>query len=233
MKLASRAVSTTVSIIGLKKRYGFQEVLKGIDLEVEAGECYALFGPNGAGKSTLLRILATRSQPTSGEVLLFGRRAHEVRGRIGVVLHDSFLRRDLTVEENLRFYGELFGVGDLRRRVEELMVRLDLVGHRRHEVRALSEGLEKRAAVARAILPQPDLLLLDEPFSGLDAAGVEVLEEIIGEYRNAGKTVLVVTHRIPLGCRLGGRGAVMRGGRIVYRTDGEDLDPAKIEKECL
>lgn len=206
---------------GIRKRYGFREILRGVDLEVAAGRVFSLFGANGAGKSTLLKIIATRVRPTAGTLRVAGFDSRndgtELRRTLGCVLHDHFLRLDLTLDENLRFYGELHGVAGCSGRARELAERFGLGARRNDPVRSFSQGMQKRATLARSLLHAPRVWLLDEPFSGLDIAGRALLESVIAERRAAGATVLLVTHDPESGLRLCDDAALLERGAVVAR----------------
>ncbi|MGH2525079.1 MAG: heme ABC exporter ATP-binding protein CcmA, partial [Anaerolineales bacterium] len=156
----------------LVKKFGFQTVLRGLDLEIAEGEFVAVLGPNGAGKTTLLRILAGLSRPTFGEVSVGGYRlpqqAGAVRRRLGVVSHQPLLYADLSAEENLRFYARLYGLRDSSARIARVLTLVGLSVRRRDLVRTFSRGMQQRLAIARAILHDPEVMLFDEPHTGLD-----------------------------------------------------------------
>ena len=163
---------TVIETRALGRRFAGVTALHALDLTVGAGEAVAVFGPNGAGKSTLLRLLATLLRPSAGAVRLFERAVTDggaaARRRIGVLSHQSFLYPDLTPTENLDFYARMFGVPRSAERVRALIARVGLTGWAHRPVRTLSRGLEQRCALARALVHEPELLLLDEPFTGLD-----------------------------------------------------------------
>src|SRR6266404_5443254 len=167
----------------LTRRFGAVTALEALNLSVGAGESVAVFGPNGAGKTTLLRLCGTLLRPTGGAISLFGVDLRSgqaaVRRRVGVLSHQSFLYPDLTPTENLLFYGRMFAVPDVSTRVPECIDRVGLRGWAHRPVRTLSRGLEQRCAVARALLHTPDLLLLDEPFTGLDVEAATMLSDIL------------------------------------------------------
>lgn len=199
-----------IRVRGLRKRFGYREVLRGLDLDIPRGQCFALFGPNGAGKSTLLRILATQWSADAGTVEVLGREARrqalEIRARIGVVLHDSLLRRELSLAENLRFACDLQGLRwrEVETRSGRLLRRFGLHLRSRDRVGAFSQGMIRRAGIVRSLLHDPELWLLDEPFSGLDPEGQALLESVIADFTAGGGTVVLVTHRMELGARLAG-----------------------------
>ncbi|BDG61128.1 heme ABC exporter ATP-binding protein CcmA [Caldinitratiruptor microaerophilus] len=185
---------------GVWYRVGHQVVLAGVSLHVRPGEVVGLVGPNGAGKSTLIRILALLLRPEAGCVRIEGRDAREdgaeLRRRLGVVLHESLLYTTLTVAENLEFYGRLYGLGRAQtlRRAAVLLERVGLQPHTHLQVARLSHGMRQRLTLARALLHDPPVLLLDEPFTGLDAEGAGVLRGLLREHRDRGGAALVVTH---------------------------------------
>jgi heme ABC exporter ATP-binding subunit CcmA len=187
-----------------------------------------LFGANGTGKTTLLRILSTHVRPDSGTVLIAGRDLRRqptaVRRRIGVVGHRSFLYDDLTCRENLVYYALLYRLGNHKSRVAEVLNRVGLNGREDQRVRTLSNGMQKRAAIARAILHQPDVLLLDEPEVGLDRASVAMLGDLLTEWTASGRSVVMTTHDVDLGLSWGQRAGVLLGGKVTFP---EEDDPAQ------
>ena len=191
-----------------------------LDLEVPWGESLALFGANGAGKTTLLRILSTSVRPDAGTASIAGRdlrrQTGEARRRIGVVGHRTFLYEDLTPRENLHYYARLYGLKDRQARVESVLQRVGLTSRAGHRVRTLSNGMQKRAAIARAILHEPDVLLLDEPEAGLDRDSRLMLGDLLAEWTAEGRSAALTTHDIDLGLAWGHRAAVLAGGSLVF-----------------
>lgn len=214
-----------VRLRGIRKRFGYREALRGVDFEVPAGSSVAIFGANGAGKSTLLRIVATRWAPSAGggEVLGFDlrRQALEIRRRVGVIFHQSFLRSEFTLEENLRLYGELYGLPTADRAFE-LLERLGLAHRRKDRVETYSQGMVKRADIARSLLHDPQLWLLDEPFSGLDPEGRSLLEGMILDFTATGGTVVLVTHDVASGTRLADRTLTIHDGVVARVADAKN-----------
>jgi len=202
----------------LRKGFCQEPVLWHLDLTVGWGEFLVLFGANGTGKTTLLRILATQVRPDAGTVTVAGydsrRQPEAVRRRLGVVGHAHFLYENLTCRENLVFYGRLFGISDPRRRAEAVLMRLGLARRADHRVRTLSHGMQQRLAIARAILHQPPLLLLDEPEAGLDQQSLAMLKDLLQEWRDGGRTVVMTTHNLELGVAWAGRVAVLAEGKV-------------------
>ncbi len=204
----------------VSKIFGEHAALERIQLRIEPGESLFLYGPNGAGKTTLLRILATLSRPSEGQVLFGGRdltrNSDSVKAAIGFASHATFLYGELTAFENLRFTGTLFGLGGLKRKIEAA---LDLFGVRDRAdvpVRELSRGLQQRVSLARAFLNDPQFLLLDEPFTGLDAQAAEVLENFLRRLPEQGKTLVFSTHDFEQGAALARRLVVLERGRLRY-----------------
>jgi len=221
-----------VSIRGLEKRFGAAAVLRGLDLGIRSGEVLSIFGPNGAGKTTLLRILATLTRPDAGSIVVGGTDAAShpelVRSVTGVVLHSSLLYGDMTIRENLRFAGRVFRIPDCEGQIERVAERMQL-GHRLDDrVRTLSHGLQKRAAIARALLHSPRLLLLDEPESGLDRRALALLDAVLTEFRSAGGTTVIATHALERGVSGSDRIAIIGRGRVVYLEDSSGVDPATV-----
>jgi heme exporter protein A len=182
----------------LFKRFGLKTVLRGLDFEVREGEFVALLGPNGAGKTTFLRILASLTRPTMGDVRISGYQlplqAAAVRRNLGVVSHLPLLYGDLTAEENLRFFGRLYGVPEISQRIDEVLKLVGLASRRRDLVRTFSRGMQQRLAIGRAILHDPDVLLFDEPHTGLDQDACDMLDRLLREVAGQGRTVVMTSH---------------------------------------
>ena len=182
----------------LVKRFGLKTILRGVDFEVQPGEFVALLGPNGAGKTTFLRILASLSRPSLGEVNIAGyklpNQAAQVRARLGVVSHLPLLYSDLSAEENLRFYARLYGISNFRLRITEVLELIGLETRRRDLVRTFSRGMQQRLAIGRAILHDPDVMLFDEPYTGLDQDASSVLDDILKTVAGQGRTVVMTSH---------------------------------------
>jgi heme exporter protein A len=209
---------------GLRRDFVGVPVLASVDLTVEAGEVVVLLGSNGAGKTTLLRVLATLLRPSGGTLALFGedasRRPPPARRRIGHVGHESACYPDLTGRENLEFHAQLHGVSDAPARIAELLRWAGLEDSARRPVRVYSRGMAQRLALARALLHDPELLLLDEPFSGLDPAAVVRLEILLGELRRSGHAVVLSTHDLDRVAAVATRVAMLHRGRIAWAQQG-------------
>jgi heme exporter protein A len=201
----------------LTKVYGRQRALNGVDLTLQAGQVTALLGPNGAGKSTLVSILATLVTPTSGDVRYGGRELDDdLRGTIGVIAHESLCYGDLSGRENLEFFARLYNVADAKQRAGEMLARVGLTQAAGRAARTYSRGMLQRLAVGRALIHKPRLLLADEPFTGLDRGGVELLGQLLDEERAAGALVVVVTHDFDAVAHLVDRVVVLDRGKIAH-----------------
>ncbi len=212
-----------VLISGLTKRFGFFSVLKGVDLVLEQGEFLAIFGPNGAGKTTLLKILSTLSTPTSGHIRVFGydlvHDGKHVRQFIGVLSHQPFLVPTLTGYENLKFYGQMFGVNNLHTRIEKLLKDVDMFERRNQLVETCSRGMQQRLGIARALLHHPRLLLLDEPYTGLDLAGIAFLQQTLKHFHDQGNTIIMTCHDFVRGLEFCTKAAILKQGALGYYSD--------------
>jgi heme exporter protein A len=225
-----------IRVRNLFKSFADRPALRGIDLDVAEGERLALVGPNGAGKTTLLRILAALSRPSKGSVRLAGvdlsEGAHAIRRQVGFLSHQPLLYADLSAEENLRFYGRMYDVPHLEQRIATMLRQVGLASSRGDLVRTFSRGMRQRLAIARALLHDPPVLLLDEPFTGLDRQAAQMLDAVLDASAGA-RTVVMTTHDLERGWQIGDRMAMLVGGRIAYQMDGKDrhLDAFRREYE--
>ena len=208
-----------LSIRELSRNFGRRRALTRVSLDCHSGEIVGLLGPNGAGKSTLLAILSTLAAPSSGEVLYGGRTAGQIgaplRSRIGVLSHDLHLYSELTAVENLVFFGRLYGVDRAAAAAEEALRRARLEDRGRDLVSGFSRGMRQRLALERALLHTPRLLLLDEPFTGLDDASTLALIERLRELRTGGCIILVATHDLDVGEAVLDRAVILHDGRLI------------------
>lgn len=218
----SAAAETAIAAEGVEKSFGRTRVLRALDLRVDRGETLAVFGPNGAGKSTLLRMCAGLSRPTGGTLRLFDSDGSSaaLRRRIGLVAHASMLYLDLSARENLAFYGRLYGVPHTEAAADAWLARVGLAHAASRPVRVFSRGMEQRLALARALLHDPDLVVLDEPWSGLDAAGTAILDGMLTDLRRAGRTIVVATHDLARGLALADRAVILHDGRVACEATG-------------
>ena len=226
-------MSAAVAAAGLSKRFGDRLAVEDVSFELPQGAFLSVFGPNGAGKTTLLRLLATLARPSAGTLSIAGvdalEQPEQVRALIGVVSHAPMLYPDLTALENLVFYARLYGVEDPEARSLQL---LDAVGmkHRRYDtVSTFSRGMTQRVAIARALVNDPYLVLLDEPYSGLDPHAVEVLDDLIAGQRE-GRTFCMVSHDRERGYESCTHALIMREGRAVFFAERAATDEAAFER---
>jgi heme exporter protein A len=220
--------TAAIELEGLTRRYGERVALDGVTLSVPEGSTLVVFGPNGAGKSTLLRVLATLLRPHSGGVRILGEelpdRAWAVRGRVGLLAHDPLLYRDLSARENLRFHARLHGVAE--KRVDELLETVNLHLRADEPLHTYSRGMVQRAAVCRAVLHEPEVLLLDEPLANLDPSAAAIVGPLIG--RDSGATRIVTSHD-PVGGLADADIAVgLRDGRVELLAPASEVDAAAI-----
>ena len=216
-----------ITVKKLVKRFGLKSVLKGLDFEVQPGEFVALLGPNGAGKTTFLRVLASLSRPSLGSVQVAGYRlpdeAAAVRARLGVVSHLPLLYGDLTAEENLRFYGRMYNISGLELRITEVLEMVGLENRRRDLVRTYSRGMQQRLAIGRAVLHDPDVVLFDEPYTGLDQDASSMLDEVLKTVAAKGRTVVMTSHDLARAEELGTRFDILSRGVIAASAKRDEL----------
>ena len=222
-----------LALQGITKRFGHLTALHGIDLEVGEGRALAVFGPNGAGKSTLVRLIATLGKPTAGKIHIRSIDAlsepERVRSEIGLISHHTLVYDDLTARENLVFYARMYGLTDLEARVDSALAEVGLSDRGHDRVRGYSRGMRQRLAIARSILHDPPILLLDEPFTGLDAAARSMLSRMVEDLHREGRTVLLVTHDLERGLALCDGYVILNRGRIVSRGSTEGLALGDLE----
>ena len=225
---------TAVEATDLSRLYGRRRALDGVSFVLDAGECLALFGPNGAGKTTLLRILAGLLRPSRGTVRVAGA---EVRGDagaralVGLISHQSLLYAALTARENVTFTARLYGLAEPAAAAERALERLRMAERADQPVRALSRGMQQRVSIARAIVHEPRVLLLDEPYTGLDEAGAAALTGVLVELKAAGAALVLVTHNLGEGLALATHAAVMRAGRFARFEPRGQLEPGRYADE--
>jgi heme exporter protein A len=209
--------------------------LRGVDLTVRPGEFITIVGPNGAGKTTLLRILATLSRPTHGQVSIAGHLlpagSDQARRQIGLLSHQPLLYGDLTAEENLRFFGKMYDVPRLEARIVELLEKVELLDRRIDRARTFSRGMQQRLAIARALLHDPAVVLLDEPFTGLDPRASDRLEELLHLLRDGQRTVVMTIHDLERGWAMCDRALVLARGKIVYEARTAEVDVTTFRRE--
>jgi heme exporter protein A len=216
-----------IRAVDVAKTYGHFPALRNISIEVPAGSFLTLFGANGAGKTTFLKIASTLARPSRGRLEIAGfdvvDAAEQVRRRIGLLSHNTYVYRDLSPIENLRFFARLYGVDPKSGELEDLLKAVGLERRAHDAVRTFSRGLLQRVGLARVMLHRPTVLLLDEPYTGLDARAVDILNGMLDEAVSEGRTVVLTTHDLELGLRAATRVDIMDRGKIVY--SGSPSDP--------
>jgi heme exporter protein A len=228
------ASAPAVEARGVEKWYGPLPAVRGIDLALARGEFLTIFGPNGAGKSTLLRMLCGVVRPTRGTVRI---RGDEVWGddegwrrRIGLLSHQTFLYPGLTAAENLDFYARLYALPDRRARIDEALRGVELTDRARDRVRTFSRGMQQRLALARTLLHDPEVVFLDEPYTGLDPHASAMLRSVLDRLKDGRRTVVLVTHNLSQGLEQADRVAVQVGGRWVSDERRGQIDAAGWER---
>jgi heme exporter protein A len=221
--------SVVIDVLHLVKRFGLKTVLRGVDFKVSSGEFVALLGPNGAGKTTFLRILGSLSRPSLGEVRIAGYRlpsqAPAVRRKLGVVSHLPLLYGDLTAEENLRFYGRMYSLSKLHGRIDEVLDMVGLFTRKRDLVRTFSRGMQQRLAIGRAVLHDPEVILFDEPHTGLDQEACTMLDNVLRQVAARNRTVVMTSHDLARVVDLASRFDVLSYGKIAASALREHLGP--------
>jgi heme exporter protein A len=225
---------TVLRAEGLVREFGPLRAVDGINFSLGAGQLMTVFGPNGAGKTTLLGVLSGALRPSEGEVHLREKKLSagdpEWHRRIGVLSHQSFLYGHLTLEENLKFFGKLFSVADLAKRIPERLEQVGLEARAKSLARTLSRGMRQRLALARTLLHDPEFVLLDEPYTGLDAHAALVLRGVLSSLKDGHRTIILVTHNITQGLELADRVAIQVRGRFVFLDDRSVVDAGNFEQ---
>jgi heme exporter protein A len=216
-----------IKVRKLVKRFGLKTVLKGMDFSVEDGEFVALIGPNGAGKTTFLRILSSLARPSMGAVSVAGynlpKEAADVRRRLGVVSHQPLLYVDLTATENLKFYGGMYNLPNLSARIDEVLEMIGLTNRRDDLVRTYSRGMQQRLAIGRAVLHDPNVILFDEPYTGLDQDASAMLDDVLRTVAARGRTVVMTSHDLARTEDLATRFDVLSRGKIAASATRKDF----------
>jgi heme exporter protein A len=226
----SDRAQSALDVTGLVRRFGEREALREVDVKLPSGQTLAVFGPNGAGKTTLLRVLGTLLLPHAGSVRVLGSElphdAHAVRARIGFLGHETLLYRELTGRENLTFYARLYGIARPQDRLRSLLEATAMTARADDPVHSLSRGMVQRLAICRAVLHEPELLLLDEPFAGLDPDAEELVEPLIG--RSSGCTRVLVTHDIERGLTQSDLVLGLRDGRVLLTGSTRECNASEV-----
>ncbi len=209
-----------IEIKNISKLYGRFHALDNIDLSITANDFVAVLGRNGAGKTTMLKILATLLKPSGGDVLIDGHNirkdSYAVLQKMGMVSHQTYIYGDLTAKENLAFYAKFYDVPDANERIGSLLEKVGLAHRADESVRRYSRGMQQRLSIARALLHSPKLLLLDEPYTGLDQKASEFLDNILIEYHKEGNCILIVTHDIERIAGIAKRAVVFEKGKVAW-----------------
>ncbi len=222
---------------GVTKKLGSKEILRGIDLDIGLGQFVTVLGPNGAGKTTLLKVLALLSPPTKGELYLDGQRVGEnmaeLRKIIGVISHNTFLYDRLTAYENLRFYGEMYQVPNLKERIYQVIEEVGLDYVLSDPVGTFSRGMQQRLSIARAIIHNPKILFLDEPYTGLDQHAISILNNVLHKLHNDQRTIFMITHNYEQGLELSDQVLIVYKGKITYQEATSSLGAARFKEIYL
>ena len=220
-----------ILISGLIKNYGLNAVLRGVNLHVEAGEFVTLVGPNGAGKSTLMRIVSTLLKPTAGDVSIGGwqlpQHSHRVRRHIGLVSHQTLLYYDLSATDNLLFFARLYQLDNVEKRVQAAIKQVGLAARQRDPVGTFSRGMLQRLTIARATLHEPDVLLLDEPYTGLDQDASQLLDTLLQRESMNGRTIFMITHDLVHGLDLSHRIVILNRGKVVHEVPTQAVEASE------
>lgn len=222
-----------IQFSNVNKKYGHIHAMRDVSVSFEKGEFISIFGPNGAGKSTFLKLLCTMTSPSSGDIMYEGtplrKLKDDFRSRFGVISHQPFLYTELTAMENLRFYAKLYGVQNIDERIKELLNKVELYKRRNDKVRGYSRGMLQRLSITRALLHNPDIVVLDEPYTGLDTHASDILTKILMELFDANRTILMVTHNIKQGYDASSRLAIIRRGQLVFDQKKADISLGDFE----
>ena len=211
----------------LARAFGSRRAVAGVTFSLSPGDCLAVFGPNGAGKTTLLRLLAGLLKPSSGSARLAGIRlpgGSLARSRVGLISHHTMLYAALSARENVSFAARLYGIRDPSARVDDSLRRMSLLERADAPVRLLSRGMQQRVSIARAMVHSPQVVLADEPYSGLDESGARALTALLRELRSTGTAIIIVTHNLAEGLSLASHAAVMQRGKFVRYEASARID---------
>lgn len=224
--------SPAIEAIALGKRYGERDALRAVDLRIESGQVTTLFGHNGSGKTTFLKIVATLMKPSSGELRVAGhalpRGAAAVRGQVGLLLDQPYLPPSFGLEEALQYYADVRGVDVERDALRTILARVGLERRRLDPLNTFSRGMGQRASLACTLVADPEVLLLDEPYTGLDPEGCDLVDTIVDDYRDRGRTVVLVTHELARGLARADRVVVFARGRVHLDEEVGDWTPERI-----
>jgi len=212
----------------LSRTFGVRKALDGVSFELPQGAFLSIFGPNGAGKTTMLKVLSTLTGASKGTAKVLGldvvQDAVELRNRIGFISHNPLLYPDLTAEENLEFFADLYCIDDAKERIHDLLTAVELDHRRLDPVSAFSRGMIQRLSIARSLLHEPDLIFLDEPYSGLDPHAMDILDSLIAQVR-AQHTFVMISHDLAKGLELCSHALILAKGKVVLFAEKDEIDP--------
>ncbi|MBT7289984.1 MAG: ABC transporter ATP-binding protein [Chloroflexi bacterium] len=224
----------TIEAEGVTKSFGHHLVLRGIDLKLKRGEFLTIFGRNGAGKTTFLKILATLLRPSFGSVYMAGldlsKNSMDIRRKIGVVSHQTFLYDELTAYENIKFYGKMYDVPKLDERARELIAKVGLASCIHEKVNTFSRGMQQRLTIARAMVHNPSILLLDEPETGLDQYASAMLQDLLTTFEAEKRTVVMTSHSLERGLQMGNRVVILSEGKIACDVASKDMSVSGLQE---
>lgn len=218
-----------VRLVNLTKKFGPVTAVRNLNLEIRTGDFLAIFGPNGAGKTTLLKIIASLLPPTSGRVEFLAGDNAAGRRQVGYVSHQTLLYNELSGRENLIFYAQLYSLTNPAGVADDMLQKVGLREAGDLAVRGYSRGMKQRLTLARALLHEPQLLLLDEPYTGLDQHGSRLLTRMLSLLRDEGRTVLMITHNLAEGLELSTRVLIQHKGRLAFQSAREEIDRVEFE----
>ncbi|MGE4267930.1 MAG: ABC transporter ATP-binding protein [Deferribacterales bacterium] len=228
---------TLVEFKKVNKKYGHIHALRDVSVSLNKGEFVSVFGPNGAGKSTFLKLLCTMTPPTSGQILYentpLNKLQDSFRSRFGVISHLPFLYSELTALENLRFYARMYDVQNIDERIKLLLDKVELYKRRNDKVRGYSRGMLQRLSITRALLHDPEIVVLDEPYTGLDTHASDILTRILMELFGEQKTIVMVTHNMKQGYDAASRLAIIKGGRLVFNEEKARISVQEFDERYI
>ena len=224
----TQSTSLALEVRDLSRTFGARKALDRVSFDLPQGAFLSIFGPNGAGKTTLLKVLSTLTNPSKGTARILGydvvEDAVELRKHIGLISHNPLLYPDLSAEENLEFFADLYGVPDSKGRSRELLEAVELDHRRLDLVREVSRGLLQRLSIARALLHKPEIVFLDEPYSGLDPHAMDILDSLVAQIREE-HTFVMISHDLQKGLELCSHALILAKGRVVLSAEREAIDP--------
>ncbi|TES92253.1 MAG: ABC transporter ATP-binding protein [Candidatus Cloacimonadota bacterium] len=211
----------------IKKKFGIRRILSDVNLQLERGEIFVLFGPNGSGKSTFSLILSSLLKPTGGCIKFENNDIRKLnssyRSKIGLLTHSSFLYENLSALENLRFYAALYGLRDIKRRIDEFSHLFEIETRMNEPVKNFSRGMKQRLSIIRALIHNPEIILFDEPYTGLDELSAQILERELLNFRKSGKLIFITTHNLLRGYNIATRLGILSRGRILFESEKKNI----------